>query len=78
MIGAFLGETLEPVSNSPAADIKRIDYLSFNRIEGRWKYLSMDTRAPVGLMPAASPDRGDASRIHLTFEPFVIPVTGST
>jgi hypothetical protein len=72
MVGSFLEEVLEPAPNSAPADIKRIDYLSFNRIEGRWKYVSMDTRAPVGLMPAASDDRGENGSIHLTFEPFAI------
>lgn len=72
MIGSFLEEVIEPVPNSPPADIKRIDYLSFNRIEGRWKYVSMDMRAPVGLMPAASVDRGDNAAIRLTFEPFAV------
>jgi hypothetical protein len=69
MIGSFLEEVLEPAPNSSAADIKRIDYLSFNRVEGRWKYVSMDMRAPVGLMPAASVDRGDDGTIRLIFEP---------
>ncbi len=77
MIGSFLEEVLEPAFDSPPAAIKRIDYLSFNRIEGRWKYVSMDTRAPVGLMPAASVDRGDAATIRLIFEPFAVPVAGS-
>jgi hypothetical protein len=77
MIGSFLEEVIEPAPNSPTADIKRIDYLSFNRIEGRWKYVSMDTRAPVGLMPAASVDRGEEGTIRLTFEPFAVPVPGS-
>jgi hypothetical protein len=50
MIGSFLEEVIEPAPNSPTADIKRIDYLSFNRIEGRWKYVSMDTRAPASIV----------------------------
>lgn len=78
MIGSFLEEVLEPAPNSSPADIKRIDYLSFNRIEGRWKYVSMDTRAPVGLMPAASVDRGEPGTIRLIFEPFAVPAATST
>lgn len=77
MIGSFLQEIIEPAPNSAASDIKRIDYLSFNRVEGRWKYVSMDTRAPVGLMPAASYDRGENERITLTFEPFAIAGSGT-
>lgn len=71
MIGAFLEETLRPAVGSNA--ILRIDYLSFHRIEGRWKYVSMDTRAPVGLMTAESFGRGESGRIELTFQPFAIP-----
>ncbi len=71
MIGAFLEETLRPASGSNT--ILRIDYLSFHRIEGRWKYVSMDTRAPVGLMTAESFGRGETGRIEITFQPFAIP-----
>ena len=71
MIGAFLEETLRPASGSNT--VLRIDYLSFHPIEGRWKYVSMDTRAPVGLMTADSFGRGDTGRIEVTFQPFAIP-----
>ena len=71
MVGAFLQEILRPVAGS--ADILRIDYLSYNRVEGRWKYVSMDTRAPVGIMSAASFGRGAKGQIDLTFEPFALP-----
>jgi hypothetical protein len=37
----------------------------------------MDTRAPVGLMPAASDDGGENGSIHLTFEPFAIPAAST-
>ena len=72
MIASFLEEVLESEPNAKAADIKRVDYLSFNRVEGRWKYVSMDTRAPVGIMTAASVEEGDVKAIHLIFEPFAI------
>jgi hypothetical protein len=77
MIGGFLEEALEPAVGAPPGEIQRIDYLSFHRIEGRWKYVSMDTRASVGMMPASSADRGNVAEIHLTFEPFAIPIEGS-
>ena len=77
MIGSFLQEIIEPAPNSAASDIKRIDYLSFNRVEGRWKYVSMDTRVPVGLMPAASYERGENKSITLTFEPFAVAGSGA-
>ena len=77
MMGEFLEEVLEPAVGAPPEKVQRIDYLSFHRIEGRWKYVSMDTRASVGMMPATSADRGDVADIHLTFEPFAIPIEGS-
>ena len=62
---------------APPVKVQRIDYLCFHRIEGRWEYVSMDTRATVGIMPASSADRGDVADIHLNFEPFAIPIEGS-
>ena len=72
MIGLLLQEILRPASDTSGAAIKRIDYLSFNRVEGRWKYVSMDTRAPVGIMPAASYTRGDDGKITLVFDPLTL------
>ena len=70
MIGSFLQETIAPAADSHIADFRRIYYLSFNRIEGRWKYVSIDTRNPVGLMPASSFGRGENGKLSLFFEPF--------
>lgn len=78
MIGEFLEEILEPAVGAPAAQIQRIDYLSYHRIEGRWKYVSMDTRASVGMMPASSVDRGNIADIRIVFEPFAVPMSGSS
>lgn len=77
MIGAFMQEVIKPRLETPMKDANRIDYLSFNRVEGRWKYVSMDMRAPVGLMPAASFGRGDKATISLVFEPFAVPGDGA-
>jgi len=74
MIGSFLQETLRPALGSPR--VLRMDYLSYHRIEGRWKYVSMEMRAPVGIMSAASFGRGEKGRIDTTFEPFVLPGSG--
>ncbi len=76
MIGQFLQEIIQPAPGSTGPDFRRIFYLSFNRVEGRWKYVSIDTRNPVGLMPAASFDRGEKGRITLTFQPFAIAGPG--
>lgn len=77
MIGSFLQETIQPLAGSPVADFRRIYYLSFNRVEGRWKYVSIDTRNPVGLMPAASFAAAEAGGIHLIFEPFAVTGPGA-
>jgi hypothetical protein len=74
LIGSMLQEFLYTANDRAA--ILRIDYLSFNRVEGRWDYVSMDTRAAVGIMPAWSFARGDADKITLTFEPFALPGNG--
>ena len=77
MIGSYLQEFIRPASDTSNQDIKRIDYLSFQRVEGRWKYVSIEMRAPVGIMPAYSFDRGDAAGVVLVHEPFAITGGGS-
>jgi hypothetical protein len=73
MIGSMLEETLRrPPDPTPL----RIDYLTFNRVEGQWQYVSMDFRAPVGIMPASSFERGDGDRIELFFQPLAVPGDG--
>jgi hypothetical protein len=52
MVGPFLQEIMRPAPHSAVPDFRRIDYLTFDRVEGRWKYVSMDTRFPVSIMPA--------------------------
>ncbi len=76
MIGSFLQETIQPVPGSALPDFRRIYYLSFNRVEGRWKHVSIDTRNSVGRMPAASFGPGEKGTITLTFEPFAIAGSG--
>jgi hypothetical protein len=63
--GGRAGEFIRPASSTSSQDIKRIDYLSFQRVEGRWKYVSIEMRPPVGIMPAYSFDRGDAAGVLL-------------
>jgi hypothetical protein len=72
MVGSYLQEFLRPESDIYNQDIKRIDYLSFQRVEGRWKYVSIEMRAPVGIMPAYSYDRGDAAGVVLVHDPFAV------
>ncbi len=77
MVGPFFQEVIQPAPGSAAPDFRRMYYLSFNRVEGRWKYVSLDTRNPVGLMPAASFGPGENGQITLMFEPFALPGPGA-
>lgn len=76
MMGSLLQELLRPADDRAHAAVARTDMLSFDRIEGCWKYVSFDTRAPVGLMPAVSTGPGDGRTIELIFEPFAAPLPG--
>ncbi len=68
MIGLYLQEIMQP-DDGGAPDFRRIDYLHYDRVEGRWKYVSMDTRLPVSIMPASSFGRAENATLHLLFDP---------
>lgn len=76
MMGSMLQELLRPAADASGGAVKRIDYLTFNRVEGRWEYVSMDLRAPVGIMTAQSLIRGHVTKIEVTFQPFAIAGPG--
>ncbi|PZM10464.1 hypothetical protein CPY51_23150 [Rhizobium tubonense] len=69
MMGAVLQEIIRPADDTSRHDVKRTDLLTFNRVEGRWQYVSFDTRDPVGLMPAWSRNAGDGKSLDLDFYP---------
>jgi len=69
LVGAYLQETLRPAPGSGVPDFRRVDYLYYSRVEGRWQYVSLDTRFPVGIMPAWSWDKQSDRKITLVFEP---------
>jgi hypothetical protein len=69
MIGSYLQEIMQPAPGSKVPDFRRLDYLNFDHVEGRWKYVSMDTRFPVSIMPAKSTGIAEDTRIALQFEP---------
>jgi hypothetical protein len=75
MIGPMLEEILRPAPNAGGGPFVRVDDLTFNRLEGRWQYMSMDSRVPFGLMTAASLDADPEQRIFVSFTPFA--TTGS-
>ena len=75
MIGPMLEEILRSAPDAGGAPFVRVDDLTFNRLEGRWQYMSMDSRVPFGLMTAASLDADPAQRVFVAFTPFA--TTGS-
>jgi hypothetical protein len=74
MVGNMLEETLSAPS-SPT--VLRRDFLTFHRVEGRWQYMSFDTRAAVGIMTAQSTGPEVAGTIEVTFQPFALPTDGA-
>ncbi|HEV8577664.1 MAG TPA: DUF1579 family protein [Thermoanaerobaculia bacterium] len=69
MIGPLLQEIMRPAPGSATPDFRRIDFLTYDRVEGRWKYVSMDTRFPVSIMPAWSFGGERNGVLTLYFEP---------
>ena len=78
MVGLFLEETIRPAPGSHQPDFRRISYLTYNKLEGRWQYVSLDTRFPAGIMPAYSTDRGTPDKITLEFESLAFAGWGET
>jgi hypothetical protein len=76
MIGPYLQEIMRPAAGSSVADFHRIEYLTYNRVEARWQYVSMDTRVPIGLMTATSAADEPLTSITVYFENFAIPGFG--
>jgi hypothetical protein len=73
MIGPMLEEVLHTVPGAPGAPFSRADFLTFNKQEGRWQYMSMDGRVPDGMMVAYSIDPDPEQRIFMSFLPFASP-----
>jgi hypothetical protein len=69
MVGPYLEEVMKPVASSSGPEFRRIAYLTYSRVEGRWQYVSIDTRFPVGIMPAYSFGRDTPGKIELEFQP---------
>jgi hypothetical protein len=74
LVSPFLRETMRPAPGSAVPEFTRIDYLTFNTSEGRWQYLSMDTRAAsVGLMFARAYTEQTGADIELYFSELPVP-----
>jgi hypothetical protein len=68
MVGLYQQEIMKPAAGSKVPDFRRIAYLTYDRVEGRWQYVSLDTRAPVGIMPAFGSDKAVGNKLTLQFE----------
>lgn len=73
MVGLYLQEVMHPGPGSAAAEFRRIAYQYYDRVGGRWQYVSMDTRFPVGIMPARTfgPEDGHVLRFEFDDIAFV-------
>lgn len=68
MVGLYMEETMHPDAAADLPDFKRLAYQYYSRVEGRWQYVSMDTRFPVGIMPAYSFANEDNGKLTMIFE----------
>ena len=57
-------------------DFRRIDYLTYDKMQARWEYVSMDTRAPIGIMSAAGLSNEPGADITVYFDGFATPGMG--
>jgi hypothetical protein len=77
MVGLFLEEVMRPAPGSDTADFRRVAYLTYSKVEGRWQYVSLDTRLPVGIMPATSFGQETNGELTFQFEPLGFVGSGS-
>lgn len=77
MVGRYMEEVMKPAPGSKVPDFRRIAYLTYSKVEGRWQYVSLDTRFPVGIMPAHSFDKGSDKELVLEFAPLGFVGLGS-
>jgi hypothetical protein len=68
MVGLYMEEVMHPDANAQIPDFRRLAYQYFSRVEGRWQYVSMDTRFPVGIMPAYSFAKESDGKLTMEFE----------
>src|SRR5678815_3458703 len=68
MVGLYLEETMHPDAGAKMPDFRRLAYQYYSRVEGRWQYVSLDTRFPVGIMPAYSFANEANGKLTMVFE----------
>lgn len=82
MHGLYLEERMHPGPGSAVPMFERIDYLTWDPVQTRWEYASMDSRVPVGIMFGRGFDRasgrgiGPSSEITVYFDNFANPGVG--
>jgi Protein of unknown function (DUF1579) len=76
MVGLYLQEIMKPKAGSNLPDFRRIDYLTYDKMQARWEYASMDTRAPIGIMSAAGLSDQPGADITVYFDGFATPGMG--
>jgi len=76
MVGLYLQEIMKPKAGSGLPDFRRIDYLTYDKMQARWEYASMDTRAPIGIMSAAGLSNQPGADITVYFDAFATPGMG--
>ena len=68
MLGLYMEEVMHPDVGAKMPDFRRVAYQYYSRVEGRWQYVSMDTRFPVGIMPAYSFANESNGNLTMHFE----------
>lgn len=68
MVGLYMEERMHPDAGAQMPDFSRVAYQYYSRVEGRWQYVSIDTRFPVGIMPAYSFANESNGKLTLIFE----------
>jgi hypothetical protein len=76
LVGLYLTETMTPAPGSKLPDFKRVDYLTYDKVQARWEYVAIDTRAPVGIMFAKSFASESGPEISVYFDNFFNPGVG--
>jgi hypothetical protein len=76
MVGLYLTETMRPAPGSNVPEFRRIDYLTYDNVQARWEYASIDTRAPIGIMFAKSFASGPGTEVTVYFDNFPNPGLG--
>ena len=73
MVGRYLQEVMHPAPGTDTPDFRRLAFQYYDRVAGRWQYVSMDTRFPVGIMPARGfgPEEGRTLRLEFDDIAFV-------